>query len=126
MDFSTRKISRSLDFSTVFLTRQRIVNKVSSVGPLPVVFGRDRTDRTDNRTDGTSLGMIDRVTGFETLDDDLDLAVKGGCKAVGDGCETGEGIEGAARFGGDGNGSVFAVRLSGRISLTFSFSLLIS
>jgi hypothetical protein len=96
------------------------VNNVSSVGPLAAVFGRDRTDRTDNRTDGTSLGMIARVTGFETLDDDLDLVVKGGCKAVGDG------TEGAARFGGDGNGSEFAVLLSGLISLTFSFSLRIS
>jgi hypothetical protein len=65
-------------------------------------FGRDRTERTDNRTEGISFGGIARANGFGTFED-LDLAVKGDCRAVGEGC-AGTGILGGARFGGEGNG----------------------
>ncbi len=46
------------------------------------VFCRDRTESTDNTTEGISLGEITSLVGFTTFDEDLDCAVKGGCKAV--------------------------------------------
>jgi hypothetical protein len=50
------------------------------------VFCRDRTESTDNTTEGTSLGEITSLTGFATFDEDLDRAVNGGSKTAVD-CE---------------------------------------
>ena len=85
--------------------RHRIVNSVSSTGPVLVGTCRDRTDKTDNKTFGMSLGLIAKGTSFDAEDAERALAVNGGCRAGGLCMEVGDccgGVGGAGRFGGAG------------------------